>query len=100
MDEDYVEAVLAAVELIPEGKVASYGDIAEQVGHGGPRQVGRIMSLFGSAVCWWRVVRADGRPALGHEEEALALLRAENVPLQGDRVDVRHARVRPGIDTS
>ena len=32
MNEEYVEAVLSAVEQIPEGKVSSYGDIAEQVG--------------------------------------------------------------------
>ena len=95
MNEAYVEEVLSAVEQIPEGMVASYGDIAEQVGRGGPRQVGQIMSRYGSAVPWWRVVRADGRPVSGHEEAALARLRAENVPLRGDRVDMSRARIRP-----
>ena len=33
-DEAYVEAVLAAVERIPPGQVASYGDLAEYVGIG------------------------------------------------------------------
>jgi alkylated DNA nucleotide flippase Atl1 len=95
VDEEYVEAVLSAVEQIPKGKVASYGDIAEQVGRGGPRQVGQIMSHYGSAVPWWRVVRADGQPVRGLEEEALARLTAEHVPLRGDRVDMVLARNRP-----
>ena len=94
MDEDYVEAVLAAVEQIPPGQVASYGDVAELVGRGGPRQVGTIMSRYGSGVPWWRVVRADGRPVVGLEEQALSRLRAERVPLRGDRVDMRQARFR------
>jgi alkylated DNA nucleotide flippase Atl1 len=95
VNEEYVEAVLSAVEQIPEGYVSSYGDIAEQVGRGGPRQVGQIMSRYGSAVPWWRVVRADGRPVAGHEEAALTRLREEHVPLLGDRVDMRRARNRP-----
>ena len=94
MDEDYVEAVLAAVEQIPVGQVASYGDIAELVGRGGPRQVGTIMSRYGSGVPWWRVVRADGRPVVGLEEEALSRLLAERVPVRGERVDMRRARFR------
>lgn len=95
MDEEYVEAVLSAVELIPQGRVASYGDIAEQIGRGGPRQVGQVMSRYGSAVPWWRVVRADGRPVAGHEQAALDRLSNEGVPLVGDRVDMRRARIRP-----
>ena len=100
MDEEYVEAVLAQVEQIPEGRVSSYGDIAEQVGRGGPRQVGQVMSRYGSAVPWWRVVRADGRPVAGHEEAAMSLLRDEQVPVRGDRVDMRRARNLPPEDFS
>ena len=33
------------------------------VQRGGPRQVGTVMRLHGDRVAWWRVVRADGRPA-------------------------------------
>ena len=51
---------------------------------------------------WHRVVRADGRPAAGHEREALARLRAEGVPLRGERVDLGRARWEglsdPGAD--
>ena len=90
--EAYVEAVLQVVEQIPPGSVASYGDIAEAVGVGGPRQVGRVMALHGGAVAWWRVVRADGSPARGHERQALGLLRDEGTPLRGSRVVMSEAR--------
>lgn len=92
VNEQFVEAVLLAVERIPSGQVASYGDIAELIGYGGPRQVGRVMSYFGGSVPWWRVVRADGRPASGHAAEALDRLRSEKVAIRGDRVDMSAAR--------
>jgi alkylated DNA nucleotide flippase Atl1 len=90
--EAYVEAVLRVVEQIPAGEVASYGDVAEAVGRGGPRQVGHVMALHGAAVSWWRVVRADGSPARCHEEQALDLLRSEGTPLRGSRVVMDEAR--------
>ena len=93
--EAYVEAVLQAVEQIPPGRVATYGDLAEAVGRGGPRQVGSVLALVGAAVPWWRVVRADGQPARGHEERALTLLRREGTPLRGSRVVLSEARWRP-----
>lgn len=93
--EAFVEAVLSAVEEIPAGKVASYGDIAEYVGRGGPRQVGHVMAGYGAAVCWWRVVRADGRPVRGLERAALDRLAADGTPLTTDRVVMRLARWSP-----
>lgn len=89
---DFAEAVLAAVDQIPAGRVATYGDIAEYVGGGGPRQVGRVMASYGAAVAWWRVIRADGTPAAGLEERALARLRAEGTSVRDGRVDLRTAR--------
>jgi alkylated DNA nucleotide flippase Atl1 len=97
MDEAYVEAVLSAVEQIPPGQVASYGDLAEYVGLGGPRLVGRVMATQGAGVPWWRVVRADGRPAHGLEAPALERLRAEGAVLRGGRVDMTRSRWRPSL---
>lgn len=57
--DDLVERVLRAVELVPPGRVVSYGDIAELVGIG-PRQVGRILSVWGTSVPWWRVTNSYG----------------------------------------
>ena len=94
VDDDYTELVLSVVEHIPPGQVATYGDIAEIVGRGGPRQVGHVMAQFGGGVPWWRVVRADGRPARSLEERGLRLLKADKTPIKGDRVDLAQARFR------
>lgn len=59
MDERLVELVLRAVDLIPSGRVAAYGDLGRIVGIG-PRQVGAVMSRYGDGVTWWRVTNASG----------------------------------------
>jgi alkylated DNA nucleotide flippase Atl1 len=84
--------VLAVVDRIPRGKVMSYGDIAEFVGSGSGRTVGAVMSRHGHEVPWQRVVLSTGEPAPSAPDEALRLLRAEGVPMRGDRVDMRLAR--------
>jgi alkylated DNA nucleotide flippase Atl1 len=91
---EYAAAVLDAVDRIPPGQVMTYGDVAEYVGAGGPRQVGQVMSRWGGAVAWWRVLRADGSPPPGHEARALERYREEGTPLRpgGHRVDLRQAR--------
>jgi len=92
--DDYAEAVLGVVESIPAGTVMSYGDVAEYLGAGGPRQVGAVMARWGGAVPWWRVLKADGSPPPGHEAAALQHYRRERTPLRpgGTRVDLRRAR--------
>jgi alkylated DNA nucleotide flippase Atl1 len=79
---DFAARVLDVVEAIPPGQVMSYGDIAEYLGQGGPRQVGRVMGLWGGGVPWWRVVHADGSLLAGHERAALARYRDEGTPLR------------------
>lgn len=78
----FAERVLDVVDAIPAGRVMTYGDIAEYLGEGGPRQVGRVMALWGGAVAWWRVVRADGKLLPGCEREALVHYREEGTPLR------------------
>ncbi|MGI8330831.1 MGMT family protein [Actinomadura scrupuli] len=92
--DDYAELVSEVVERIPPGRVMSYGDVAEFLGLGGPRQVGRVMSMSGGGLPWWRVIRADGGPPTGHERRALEHYREEGTPLRpdGTRVDMRRAR--------
>ena len=79
---EYAERVLDVAERIPSGRVMTYGDVAEWLEDGGPRQVGRVMALYGGAVPWWRVVRADGALLPGHELGALAHYREEGTPLK------------------
>ena len=98
MDDDYLEAVLDLVGVIPVGRVMTYGAIAEvlrdRLGRGGARQVGQVLARAGGGVPWWRVVNASGEPPAAHRERAVALLRAEGCPLTaGDppRVALRAA---------
>lgn len=90
----FAERVLDLVERIPPGHVMSYGDVAEYLGEGGPRQVGRVMALWGGGVPWWRVIRSDGSPAAGLEERCLKHHREEGTPLRrgGERIDMSLAR--------
>ncbi|BAC70789.1 hypothetical protein SAVERM_3078 [Streptomyces avermitilis MA-4680 = NBRC 14893] len=98
---EYAERVLDVAERIPPGRVMTYGDVAEWLEEGGPRQVGRVMALYGGAVPWWRVIRADGVLLPGHELRALGHYRAEGTPLKEasraseghlPRVDMKRAR--------
>jgi alkylated DNA nucleotide flippase Atl1 len=95
---DYASRVLDVAEAIPPGQVMSYGDIAEYLGEGGPRQVGRVMALWGGGVAWWRVIHADGSLLAGAERAALARYRQEGTPMRlgsdghPSRVDMRRAR--------
>lgn len=98
---EYAERVLDVAERIPPGRVLTYGDVAEWVEDGGPRQVGRVMALYGAAVPWWRVVRADGVLLPGGELRAMEHYRSEGTPLREagraaeghvPRIDMRRAR--------
>jgi alkylated DNA nucleotide flippase Atl1 len=95
---DFAARVLDVVETIPAGRVMSYGDVAEFLGEGGPRQVGRAMSLWGGAVPWWRVVHADGSLLAGHERAALDHYKDEGTPMRRAAdgsligIDMRRAR--------
>ncbi|BBE23389.1 hypothetical protein MN0502_22720 [Arthrobacter sp. MN05-02] len=102
----YAEAVLSVAELIPQGMVLTYGDVAELLEAGGPRQVGRALSHSTRAVPWWRVLRAGGLPPRGLEQDARARYDAEGTPLvapsgpadPGDyRVDLGRARWSPSV---
>lgn len=102
--DDYSAMVLDVVDAIPAGQVMSYGDVAEYLGVGGPRQVGRVMSRYGGGAPWWRVIHADGTPAEGHEARALREYLAEGTPLRSARppvrVDMRRARWRGTTGTT
>lgn len=88
----YARSVLDAVDRVPAGCAATYGDIAELTGSGSARTVGSVLSRYGREVSWWRVVQASGRPAAPHVQDALTRLRADGCPLDGERVDLGRAR--------
>lgn len=73
MDESLIYEVLSVVEEIPEGRVATYGQIAGLIGREkNARLVGRILSMsqyYGQYPCH-RVVNHAGRTAPGWPEQA------------------------------
>lgn len=84
LDEDLVYEILSAVEEIPEGCVATYGQIARLIGRDkNSRLVGKVLSMaeyYGQYPCH-RVVNHAGRLAPGWREQA-ELLREEGVELK------------------
>lgn len=88
----YARAVLDAVDAIPVGKVMAYNDVAEYVGKGTGRTVAVVMRHYGREVPWHRIVRADGTCAPEVRDRQVPLLRADGVPMNGERVDLDRAR--------
>lgn len=77
MSEELIYEILSAVEEIPEGKVASYGQIAKLTGRDrNARLVGKVLSLaeyYGEYPCH-RVVNHMGRLAPRFTEQRELLL--------------------------
>jgi methylated-DNA-protein-cysteine methyltransferase-like protein len=94
------EAICHAVESIPRGRVASYGEVAAMAGlPGRARLVGRVLSHLppGSEVPWQRVFNARGAISLEGEGAARQrrLLEAEGVRFRASgRVDLREFGLR------
>lgn len=93
---DVYSRIFSAVEEVPVGCVATYGQIAEVARASGPRQVGYALHSLeeGSGVPWHRVINAKGgvSPRSGSDSHELQriLLEAEGVEF-----DTR-GRVVPG----
>jgi methylated-DNA-protein-cysteine methyltransferase-like protein len=79
------------VRAIPAGFVRTYGDIDR----GAPRLVGRVLATIDDDLPWHRVVRADGSMAMGARQRALLL--EEGVPMRGNHVDLRQARLQSNL---
>ena len=81
LNTDLIYEVLSVVEEIPEGRVATYGQIARLTGRDrNARLVGKILSMskfYGQYPCH-RVVNHAGRTAPGFFDQR-ALLQAEGV---------------------
>lgn len=88
--EEFAAHVLDVVTAIPAGTVLSYSDVAAVLGSRAARVVGQVMAHSGGTVPWWRVVRASGHPAEGHEAEALEHYLAEGTPLRWSRDGTRY----------
>ena len=81
LDDNLIYEILSVVEEIPEGKVASYGQIAQLIGREkNSRLVGKVLGMaefYGNYPCH-RVVNHAGRLA-PHFQEQRDLLQKEGV---------------------
>lgn len=77
LDEPLIYEILSVVEEIPEGAVATYGQIARLIGRDqNARLVGRVLAMaefYGSYPCH-RVVNHAGRLVPGWKEQRELLL--------------------------
>ena len=91
MEEERIYEILSVVEEIPEGAVATYGQIARLIGRErNARLVGRVLSMasyYGSYPCHRVVNRQGGLSGaflpLGRDSQRL-LLELEGVPFRPD----------------
>lgn len=95
LDEDLIYQILSVVGEIPEGKVASYGQIAHLIGRDkNARLVGKVLSMaefYGDYPCH-RVVNHAGRTA-PHFEDQKRLLLEEGIAFKPDGcVDMENFR--------
>ncbi len=93
------DEIYAWVRRVPEGKVATYGQIAGLAGKCSARQVGYAMAALrdGTDVPWHRIINSQGRISLrtgteGHLLQRI-LLEAEGIVFSGnDTVDLLEYR--------
>ncbi|AZD20604.1 MGMT family protein [Pseudomonas chlororaphis] len=95
-------ALYLTLAQVPEGKVVSYGQLAEMAGLGrAARWVGRTLSRLpaDTTLPWHRVLGAGGRISLpvgsASGDEQRARLRMEGVSILNNRVDIQRHGWRP-----
>ncbi len=84
------ERVLRVIESVPDGCVATYGQIAV-VADTGPRQVAQALKSVpaGRTVPWFRIINSAGRISdHGSRERQYTLLEAEGILFENDRIDI------------
>ena len=85
------QAIMQTILSIPEGKVASYGQVAAAAGY--PRhhrQVAQFLRKYGSHVPWQRVIGAGGVLKTSDDGAIYQrlLLEREGVQFKADRIDL------------
>jgi methylated-DNA-protein-cysteine methyltransferase-like protein len=100
-----MQRIWETIRDIPQGSVASYGQIAEIAGiPRGARQVGYALRQLpdGHDVPWHRVLQVSGKiafaPGSGAYQEQRKRLMMEDVAVIAGRVDMRKYRWQPDLD--
>jgi len=101
---DKVKRVWHTVKIIPPGKVASYGQIADLAGlPGRARLVGKSLGLAPKEMKlpWYRVLRSNGQLAFkkgsDSAEKQKGLLQQENVVVLNNRVKLKEFGWQPDL---
>lgn len=101
--QPFTQRVVETIKSIPEGKVATYGQIAEMAGsRRAARRVVWVLHAMSEAhgLPWHRVVSASGEIALRDDEARMMqtmLLEHEGVEVDDrGRIDLDRYRYRPG----
>lgn len=96
------QKIWQVVLSIPQGKVASYGQVASMAGLGRQaRYIGRALGKLpaGHSVPWYRVIRSNGQIAFPEGTETFAtqkkLLEQEGVEVKNGRIPMRHYQWQP-----
>lgn len=95
LNDELIYEILSAVEEIPEGKVASYGQIARLIGREkNSRLVGKVLSMaeyYGKYPCH-RVVNSAGGNLTGYAggtDKKLRLLKLEGADISSLYIPVK-----------
>ena len=101
---DKVKRIWKTVLVIPKGKVASYGQIADLAGlPGRARLVGKALGLAprDMKLPWYRVLRSSGQLAFErgskNAEYQKGLLQQENVVVLNNRVKLKEFAWQPDL---
>ena len=84
-------AIRRAIAMIPRGKVATYGQVAEAAGlPRGHRQVAAVLRNSGGSLPWYRVLGSGGQLKTSRDSalEQRMRLEMEGVQFRGARVDM------------
>jgi methylated-DNA-protein-cysteine methyltransferase related protein len=99
----FTQKVIEAVQMIPPGKVMSYGQIALYIGAPrAARQVGWTLRNIGpeTTIPWWRVINQKGRISIkgnfyADRELQKKLLEAEGIEVNDFQVEMGKYRFIP-----
>lgn len=108
LSNEKYQRIWQVIQLIPEGKVASYGQVADLAGlPGRARLAGKSLSHVpregyqGKPVPWFRVLRSSGHIAFPIESESFqeqrAKLISEGVSVNGSRVSLKKFQWQPEL---
>ena len=102
------QKIWQTVQLIPAGKVATYGQIADLAGlPGRARLVGRALGLMpklgwhGKPIPWYRVINAQGKISLPVNSDGFIkqrqLLQQEQVVVLGNKIKLAEFQWQPDL---